>query len=108
MLAIKNFTAKPSNPEGYNWQCKDCMHAKISAKKYNISFTYYPDTLEEQDYRCAMCHIHVNDTTGRLHIDHCHTTGKVRGLLCESCNLVLGKVKDNVVTLERAIKYLNK
>lgn len=49
------------------------------------------------------------DTTKRncLHIDHCHATGVVRGLLCQPCNLMLGHAKDNVDTLARAVAYLN-
>ena len=42
-----------------------------------------------------------------LHLDHCHKTGKIRGLLCGSCNVGLGHFKDNVDTLYKAIQYLN-
>ena len=41
-------------------------------------------------------------------IDHSHETGKVRGLLCHNCNMLLGHSKDNINTLENAIMYLNK
>ena len=43
----------------------------------------------------------------RLAVDHNHTTGKVRGLLCSNCNTLLGKAKDNVNILQAAIDYLN-
>jgi hypothetical protein len=41
-------------------------------------------------------------------IDHCHTTGKVRGLLCHACNRALGNFGDNIANLEQAIIYLSK
>lgn len=41
-----------------------------------------------------------------FHVDHCHDSGKVRGLLCMACNIMLGKAQDNTETLRAAIKYL--
>ena len=43
----------------------------------------------------------------RTHIDHCHNTGKIRGMLCEGCNIGLGGFKDNIVLLHKAIGYLS-
>lgn len=50
---------------------------------------------------CAICGI-----TERLHIDHCHNSGDVRGLLCSNCNLGIGNLKDNIKILKNAILYL--
>lgn len=44
--------------------------------------------------------------TMHVHVDHCHSTGRVRGLLCNQCNLMLGHAKDSIDTLRRAIAYL--
>lgn len=52
---------------------------------------------------CAICAITTSDV---LHVDHCHTTGKIRGLLCHQCNVLLGASKDSITTLQNAIKYL--
>ena len=55
-----------------------------------------------QDGRCAIC----GAVSGRLFVDHCHTTGNVRGLLCVACNNALGQFRDSVSALRRAIDYL--
>lgn len=66
--------------------------------------------MEEQDGKCAICGTDKAYSGGgdnrRLAIDHCHTSGKVRGLLCGNCNRMLGLAKDSTETLKNAIKYL--
>jgi len=60
---------------------------------------------EAQQGHCAGCNDKlIFDRT--THVDHCHTSGRVRGLLCESCNNALKLVKDNVTTLVRLSKYV--
>jgi hypothetical protein len=51
---------------------------------------------------CAIC----ANKVAQYHIDHCHTTGKVRGLLCVNCNRGLGAFRDNVQNMEKALEYL--
>ena len=82
--------------------------ARNAAKKYGITFTDYKSMLEQQNNRCAIC----NSTdpkrgTKNFSVDHCHTTGKVRGLLCSSCNLGLGHFQDDTKLLDKAKEYLN-
>ncbi len=55
---------------------------------------------KQQDYGCYVCGKH------ELHIDHCHESGRVRGLLCNSCNLGLGNFKDDIELLLKAVEYL--
>lgn len=74
---------------------------------YGISSKYFNALLKKQYYKCAICG--TNNPGGhnnRFHVDHCHTTGKVRGLLCHHCNTALGKFKDDIFILEKAIEYL--
>lgn len=55
---------------------------------------------------CAICHRPPTDRKRRLHVDHDHKTGRIRGLLCLHCNVMLGKARDSVPILENAIRYL--
>lgn len=69
----------------------------------------YLSMWEKQEGKCAICGIQEHRCIkGKLFIDHCHTTGKVRGLLCSSCNSGIGFLKDNIGTLLKAIEYLSK
>jgi hypothetical protein len=72
-------------------------------KKYNLTEKGYNDLLIKQNFVCAIC---KSKEARALAIDHCHETGKVRGLLCTNCNNGLGRFKDNPEYLRRAIKYV--
>lgn len=63
---------------------------------------------ESQDYRCAICGTHDENTTRGLVIDHDHDTNKVRGYLCEPCNRGIGFLRENTEVLAKAIEYLDK
>lgn len=74
---------------------------------YGISQSDYEQMLLDQGFCCKICGSKHQEKRGkRLHVDHCHTKGHVRGLLCTSCNTALGKLRDDVVRLKAAIKYL--
>lgn len=76
-------------------------------KRHGINKNDYIKLLNEQDSKCAICS-GQNPSGRRLHLDHCHITGKVRGLLCSCCNTSLGKLRDSPKLLQNAINYLNK
>lgn len=71
-------------------------------KKYNITIEEYDNLFLQQDGKCKIC----GQDHKVLNIDHCHVSGRVRGLLCWKCNIALGYFKDNVTNLINAIKYL--
>lgn len=73
-------------------------------REYGITPEQYDQMLVEQAGGCAVCGQPPNGK--RLHIDHCHTTGKIRGLLCSGCNRALGYLQDDPELLRVAIKYL--
>ena len=72
---------------------------------YGITIEKYDEMFELQKGKCAICE-EIQITGKVLAIDHCHTTGKVRGLLCQTCNTGIAMFKDNIKILKMAIKYL--
>lgn len=76
-------------------------------KRYGLTYNQYQELLTAQDHACAICK--TKDSGSRdWHVDHCHTTGIVRGILCHHCNLMLGNARDNIKILDAGIKYLEK
>ncbi len=84
----------------------ECNFKSRLKNKYNITLDDYNQMLFNQKGCCAICDIHHTKHRRSLSVDHCHTTGKIRGLLCDECNHMLGKVKDNITILKNSIKYL--
>lgn len=80
----------------------------IMRRQYGITLAEYNAMLEKQDYKCAICGNEDEVEGRRLAIDHCHTKGNVRGLLCGKCNRGLGLFYDNLDLLEKAKDYLIK
>lgn len=118
---LRNIKWRMDNPQGYLQAAAkyrknhpERLSAYKLKVKYNITPAHYNELLTIQNNRCAICgnaetfkHPSSNKTV-KLAVDHCHTNGKVRGLLCMNCNRGLGKFHDDIVTLENAIKYLRK
>lgn len=99
--AVKNKDrVKQSQAKNYSTE----KYRKYSFKsRYGISTDEYNTFFQKQDGKCKICNI---TSEKRLYVDHCHTTGKIRGLLCQQCNTGLGMFKDNEDNLMKAIKYL--
>jgi hypothetical protein len=98
-----------STPEGLErkragalkWQHKHNM------EKYDgFGVDEYNALKKEQSNNCAICGRNEKEFKRRLHLDHCHTTGKVRGLLCSNCNTAIGLLKDDIDVIASAISYL--
>ena len=104
----------------YENKCKQCKHLYSLNRKdiqrnqdlirnYGITYNDYKDMYAEQNGECAICKSHYTlegYKSEKLHVDHCHSTGKVRGLLCHKCNTALGLLKDNTQNLLNAIDYI--
>jgi hypothetical protein len=77
-------------------------------KKYGLTIKQYDDMFKSQDGKCMICLIPQSELVKRFAVDHSHRTGKIRGLLCESCNGGLGMFKDSPELLKMAIVYLRR
>jgi hypothetical protein len=78
-------------------------------KVYGLTIENYKTMLDSQGHVCAICGKAADGMGAKLRnlcVDHCHITGKIRGLLCTKCNSGLGHFKDNIQYLENAIIYL--
>lgn len=132
VLPIHFFCKATKEKSGYKSWCKPCDHSKGRTEhqiqqtrerllnppkpipeevkktrqklyKYKLSLVDYERLCESQKGKCAIC---KKTPKRKLVIDHCHTTGKVRGLLCMYCNIALGFLGDNIAGVEKAVKYL--
>lgn len=81
-------------------------HRRQKCKGYGITLEEFDALKTKQSGVCAICFRPVRGGRGELRIDHDHTTGKIRGLLCHHCNLGLGQFEDSPEFLKSAISYL--
>ena len=100
--------ADPTIYERIEWPCK-------LKKLYGITVEQYDTLLAEQKGRCAVCgstssysRNYKNTARAKFSVDHCHATGKVRGLLCTKCNRALGLLNDSIESVLRMSEYLKK
>ena len=88
----------------------DQQREKNLRKSFGLGVDDYETILRNQDYRCKLCGVSAEEekkrTSKRLAVDHCHTTGKIRGLLCRKCNTGLGNFNDDINLMTKAINYL--
>ncbi len=129
LLNFTNFHKEVSKKDGLQRICKICQNSanrkshkkdyrrvmKNNLKKrFGISLEQYDNMLQSQKNVCAICkNKETLKSTGRfeikqLSVDHCHSSLKIRGLLCSLCNTSLGGFKDSIELLESAILYLRK
>lgn len=99
--------------EGSYKHCKKC-HYKVYGRdahfrrSYGISENQYNEIAQNQDWKCKICNAnHYEGQFSRLVVDHCHTNGGVRGLICQQCNIALGNAKDNPEILRKMADYLD-
>lgn len=85
------------------WRAKNREKLNLNQilKKFNLTKEQYASLIDRQNGCCAIC-----DSKVPLAVDHCHATGKIRGLLCRSCNTALGMLKENPYIFERAADYV--
>lgn len=74
--------------------------------RYGLTVEAYQQMVEQQGGVCKICGRPPSDRWKRLHVDHDHSTGKVRGLLCHKCNTAMGNFNDDTDVMRLAIRYL--
>ncbi|MFE7744402.1 endonuclease VII domain-containing protein [Nocardia sp. NPDC057455] len=118
------FRPEPRRRDGYYPHCRPCASKASKAirqnnieryrererltylsKKFNITHDEVRAIFRNSNGLCEICGGPPNGRGG-LHVDHCHTTGKIRGLLCNSCNVSIGHFRDDPAILRRAADYL--
>lgn len=104
--------------DGRKFTCKKCLNdayllsaiSKQAARERHLKFKYginqqqYDSLYEKQNGCCAICKTKEEKNT--LNVDHCHSTNRIRGLLCRRCNRTIGMMEDDVNIMSNAIKYL--
>jgi hypothetical protein len=112
---VDSFSADPRSKNGRRSKCKQCRNKQrpkvqrkyFLAKKFNITEEEYEVLLEKQNGVCAICGNKEESSTKQyLAVDHCHQTGRIRGLLCNKCNVGVGALGDSIEGLEAALNYL--
>ena len=119
--ALSDFSTDKKSKDGKHYWCRGCISI-ASAKwakdnpevfknyqlkrKYGISLEKYNEMYTTQNGCCAICGEHQDAFSRSLAVDHCHETEEVRGLLCTNCNTAIGKFKDDVSIVLKAVAYL--
>ncbi len=94
----------------YRTRHPEKFRGKDLQSRYGITLDQYIAILVSQNNVCAICRqpetMTLRGRLKRLAVDHCHTTDRVRGLLCHKCNLAVGQMDDSAVRLRAAAAYL--
>lgn len=125
-LPRNNFYLSKHKKDGLTYRCISCdkiysrnrresrtVEDREDKRAYEVNWRYglskedYAFMLKEQDHKCKICgKDELDSARQRLNVDHCHTTGRIRGLLCHTCNVGLGMFKEDPDLLAVAINYL--
>lgn len=113
MSEISNFRKAKSGVDGFQKYCKQCQKFLVVKRKRNISNEDF-EKLRQKEIPCDICSTLIsyyknrNPDIKEAVVDHCHTTGQYRGVLCNNCNHALGMLFDSVELMNNAIEYIQK
>lgn len=102
----QNLTRKEKSKARSKKESNVSHRRKRALELYNLTPDDYNQMFEAQEGKCLICGTHQSDLKKKLFVDHCHTTGKVRGLLCHKCNSGIGYLNDDLLLVTRAMEYL--
>lgn len=129
LLNISSFYSNKASHDGCSSHCEECSRkiAKNVSKEqlhqyylnrkrkqrnakllrdFGITIEQYEDILSSQDHKCAICGKTEEDNKKSLAVDHCHETLRIRGLLCNNCNVAIGFLGDSIEKAMKSIEYL--
>lgn len=98
------FVKNKSFSSGYDTLCSSCNKKRVS--KWRKEFPEKRAKQSQREGKCYLCGKHQSEVKRALSVDHCHKTGKIRKLLCQPCNTLLGMSGDDPIVLQKAIDYL--
>lgn len=113
---LDDFYKNKKNKDGKSYSCKPCQKATTDAWKeknpealhkhklkyrYGITPEQYDEMVAKAGGKCQLCGLET-----KLHIDHCHKNGHVRGVLCGPCNRAIGQLGDSEESIRRVLDYL--
>lgn len=99
----EQFSIDRSRMDGFTSSCKECTSDASTASRYGMSLEGLKAFRELHAHCCGICG--AGET---LYIDHNHTTGKPRGLLCPSCNTAIGLLREDPALFAAALAYMEK
>lgn len=107
------FPVDPRHPSKLKGTCRACLRAAVRNSTllglYGIGTEQFDALLSAQNGACALCGTTLDRSSkvSSPHVDHCHQTGVVRGILCHHCNVLLGHARESSALLRAAINYLD-
>ena len=104
----KNQEKRKAYNRDYSRRRSDKLHADHVRRTYGLTGEQYIAMCAAQDWRCAICGVHQSELVRRLHVDHCHETGQVRGALCTKCNSGIAHLGESDERMRLAMAYLAK
>lgn len=93
---------RQANPD----RAKASVRCATLRRKYGITAEQFDEMFSAQGNKCAICEDTESKGNGMFHVDHDHKTKAIRGILCQACNVTLGKMKDSPELLRKAAAYL--
>lgn len=100
--------ANPEKVKEHRARNRQKNYRQELVRKYGVDFIWFDEQFDRQNNSCATCNkpLEWTNKQNTPHVDHCHSTGKVRGILCNRCNTVLGLCEDNKELFKNLTGYL--
>lgn len=103
---VSDFGIRNDKKTGRSNSCKTCRNDWTIRSKYKLTKSQLNTLKVRQMGRCWICLLPAVAFSQGLVVDHCHKTGKIRGMLCPKCNIGLGQFNDMISRLKKAAEYL--